>query len=63
MGYGNGAFAPGRCSKWLSSKCNEGDSATEPYLVAHHQILAHTAAVQVYKDKYQVSVIVYVGLL
>ena len=44
-------------------KCNEGDSATEPYLVAHHQILAHTAAVQVYKDKYQVSVIVYVGLL
>ncbi|KAK4591739.1 hypothetical protein RGQ29_016253 [Quercus rubra] len=55
MGYGNGAFAPGRCSKWLSSKCNEGDSATEPYLVAHHQILAHTAAVQVYKDKYQMS--------
>nr|POE85717.1 beta-glucosidase 12 [Quercus suber] len=53
MGYGNGAFAPGRCSKWLSSKCNEGDSATEPYLVAHHQILAHTAAVKVYKDKYQ----------
>nr|POE95412.1 beta-glucosidase 13 [Quercus suber] len=53
MGYGNGAFAPGRCSKWLSPKCNEGDSATEPYLVAHHLILAHTAAVKVYKDKYQ----------
>uniref|UniRef100_A0A2N9H0B6 Beta-glucosidase n=1 Tax=Fagus sylvatica TaxID=28930 RepID=A0A2N9H0B6_FAGSY len=55
MGYGNGAFAPGRCSNWLSSTCSGGDSATEPYIVAHHQILAHAAAVKVYKDKYQIS--------
>lgn len=33
-----------------------GDSATEPYLVAHHQLLAHAAAVEVYRCKYQVRV-------
>ncbi|WVZ03807.1 hypothetical protein V8G54_024613 [Vigna mungo] len=33
----------------------EGDSSTEPYLVTHHQILAHAAAVKVYRDKYQIS--------
>ena len=56
LGYGNGAFAPGRCSKSLFSNCNNGDSATEPYLVAHHQLLAHAAAVEVYQRKYQVRV-------
>ncbi|KAK4591713.1 hypothetical protein RGQ29_016235 [Quercus rubra] len=55
LGYGNGAFAPGRCSKSLFSNCNNGDSATEPYLVAHHQLLAHAAAVEVYRRKYQKS--------
>lgn len=55
QGYGNGLFAPGRCSKWLPFNCSEGDSSTEPYLVTHHQILAHAAAVKVYRDKYQVT--------
>nr|POE81598.1 beta-glucosidase 13 [Quercus suber] len=55
LGYGNGAFAPGRFSKSLFSNCNNGDSATEPYLVAHHQLLAHAAAVEVYRHKYQKS--------
>jgi len=31
-----------------------GDSAIEPYLVTHYQLLAHAAAVDVYKKKYQV---------
>ncbi|CAK9328041.1 unnamed protein product, partial [Citrullus colocynthis] len=53
--YAIGIFAPGRCSSWVSSfRCTlGGDSGTEPYIVGHHQILAHTAAVMIYKTKYQ----------
>lgn len=43
-GYGIGIFAPGRSEH----------SSTEPYLTAHHQLLAHAAAVAVYKEKYKV---------
>lgn len=42
-GYGLGIFAPGR---------NE-HSSTEPYLAAHHQLLAHAAAFSIYKSKYK----------
>ncbi|KAJ7949236.1 Beta-glucosidase [Quillaja saponaria] len=42
-GYDTGIFAPGRCE----------NTSTEPYLVAHHQILAHAAAVSVYRSKYK----------
>ncbi|BAT90816.1 hypothetical protein LR48_Vigan08g162100 [Vigna angularis] len=52
-GYALGTKAPGRCSSWWSPKCNGGDSGTEPYLATHHQLLAHAAAVNVYKTKYQ----------
>ncbi|RVW93563.1 beta-glucosidase 12 [Vitis vinifera] len=55
MGYTYGICPPGRCSKWWSEDCIAGDSGTEPYLVSHHQLLAHAAAVKVYRDKYQVS--------
>ncbi|KAJ4724164.1 Beta-glucosidase [Melia azedarach] len=54
-GYASGYLAPGRCSDWQQLNCTGGDSATEPYLVAHHQLLAHAAAVHLYKTKYQVS--------
>ncbi|KAK3007273.1 hypothetical protein RJ639_015821 [Escallonia herrerae] len=30
-----------------------GDPGTEPYLVAHHQLLAHAAVVKLYRDNYQ----------
>ncbi|XP_042489610.1 beta-glucosidase 12-like isoform X2 [Macadamia integrifolia] len=53
-GYNSGTQAPGRCSKWVGN-CTSGNSATEPYLVAHHQLLAHAAAVKAYKDKYQAT--------
>lgn len=43
-GYGLGIFAPGR----------HEHSSTEPYLVAHHQLLAHAAAVSIYRSKYKV---------
>ncbi|GFY92144.1 beta glucosidase 31 [Actinidia rufa] len=52
-GYDIGVFAPGRCSPWVSSGCLGGNSGTEPYLVSHHLLLSHAAAVKVYKDKYQ----------
>ncbi|ONH92263.1 hypothetical protein PRUPE_8G165700 [Prunus persica] len=54
-GYATGKYAPGRCSDWLKLNCLGGDSGTEPYLVTHYQLLAHAAAVKLYKDKYQVS--------
>lgn len=53
-GYDIGALAPGRCSDWQNLNCTGGNSGTEPYLVTHHQLLAHAAAVKVYKQKYQV---------
>ena len=53
-GYADGIYAPGRCSQWQNLNCTGGDSATEPYIVSHHQLLAHAAAVNLYKTKYQV---------
>ncbi|KAL5567212.1 hypothetical protein UlMin_030376 [Ulmus minor] len=53
--YGNGLFPPGRCSAWQNLNCLGGDSATEPYIVAHNLLLAHGAVVKLYKDKYQAS--------
>lgn len=49
LGYDNGFHAPGRCSGCAAG----GNSTTEPYLVAHHLILSHAAAVKRYRDKYQ----------
>lgn len=43
-GYCFGIFAPGRSEH----------SSTEPYLAAHHQLLAHAAAVAVYREKFKV---------
>ncbi|KAL5567248.1 hypothetical protein UlMin_030412 [Ulmus minor] len=54
-GYANGMFPPSRCSKWQKLNCTGGNSATEPYLVTHYQILAHAAAAKLYKQKYQAS--------
>lgn len=52
-GYTKGTFAPGRCSKYVGN-CTEGNSATEPYIVAHNLLLAHATAVKIYREKYQV---------
>ncbi|GMH30218.1 hypothetical protein Nepgr_032061 [Nepenthes gracilis] len=53
-GYAYGSDAPGRCSTYINN-CTAGNSATEPYIVAHNQLLAHAAAVQLYKRRYQKS--------
>lgn len=47
-GYLSGEHAPGRCSD--RSLCSAGDSASEPYLVAHNLLNAHAAAVAVYRE-------------
>ncbi|KAJ4842663.1 hypothetical protein Tsubulata_047346 [Turnera subulata] len=44
-GYDYGENAPGRCSLWKNRACKAGNSAVEPYIVAHHQLLSHAAAV------------------
>ncbi|KAJ7947513.1 Beta-glucosidase [Quillaja saponaria] len=54
-GYALGTLAPGRCSSWLNNNCTGGDSSTEPYIASHNQLLAHAAAVEVYRNKYQTS--------
>ncbi|CAL1391182.1 unnamed protein product [Linum trigynum] len=54
-GYVTGDFAPGRCSKSINPNCTKGDSSTEPYLVTHYQLLAHAAAVKVYREKYKAN--------
>ena len=53
LGYGNGIHAPGRCSD--RTKSAAGDTATEPYLAGHNALLAHAAAVDVYRRKFQPS--------
>ncbi|KAJ3693980.1 hypothetical protein LUZ60_009460 [Juncus effusus] len=53
MGYDQGMFPPQRCSYPFGLNCTEGNSTTEPYIVAHHLLLAHASAVELYRDKYQ----------
>lgn len=62
LGYGNGYTPPGRCSKAYGN-CTEGDSGTEPYIVAHSLILAHATVVQRYREKYQETQKGKIGLL
>ncbi|KAI4345311.1 hypothetical protein L6164_012446 [Bauhinia variegata] len=51
--YTVGNMAPGRCSYWQKLDCLDGDSATEPYVVGHNLLLAHSAAVELYNTKYK----------
>ncbi|CAI5987908.1 unnamed protein product [Closterium sp. NIES-65] len=50
-GYAVGDFAPGRCSD--RQCCAEGDGAVEPYVVVHHMLLAHAAAVDCYRREFE----------
>ncbi|XP_021911735.1 myrosinase 5-like [Carica papaya] len=51
--YGKGEQAPGRCSAWMHKNCTGGDSGTEPYIVAYHELLAHAEVVQLYRREYK----------
>ncbi|WZY87573.1 hypothetical protein YC2023_044308 [Brassica napus] len=52
-GYIIGHKAPGRCSSFTNPNCTGGDGATEPYIVGHNFLLAHGAAVKIYRERYQ----------
>ncbi|XP_078165973.1 beta-glucosidase 24-like [Carex rostrata] len=54
-GYSTGILAPGRCSQGVGTDCLGGDSSKEPYIVAHNQLLAHAAAVVIYRKKFKES--------
>ncbi|XBI73742.1 hypothetical protein VPH35_067423 [Triticum aestivum] len=51
LGYDVGSNPPQRCSKCAAG----GNSATEPYIVAHNFLLAHGYAVARYRTKYQAA--------
>ncbi|KAB5538463.1 hypothetical protein DKX38_015996 [Salix brachista] len=53
QGYDVGLHAPGRCSIFLHLFCPDGNSATEPYIVAHNMLLSHGTAADIYRKKYK----------
>jgi len=55
LGYTVGIFPPTRCTApHGNSACITGNySSSEPYLAAHHVLLAHASAVEKYREKYQ----------
>ncbi|KAJ8484071.1 hypothetical protein OPV22_016556 [Ensete ventricosum] len=53
QGYDVGLQAPGRCSAFLRLLCRAGNSATEPYIVAHHVLLSHATVSDIYRRKYK----------
>ncbi|CAN4093067.1 unnamed protein product [Withania somnifera] len=62
-GYDNGITPPNHCSPPFGAKpCSIGNSSTEPYIVAHNIILAHSAAVRLYRRKYKSTQHGFVGL-
>ncbi|KDP41287.1 hypothetical protein JCGZ_15694 [Jatropha curcas] len=53
QGYDVGLQAPGRCSIILHLFCRAGNSATEPYIVAHNVLLSHGTVADIYRKKYK----------
>ncbi|KAI3795698.1 hypothetical protein L1987_38355 [Smallanthus sonchifolius] len=51
-GYRSGIYPPARCSASFGN-CSSGDSEREPFIAAHNMILSHSAAVDLYRAKYQ----------
>ncbi|XP_031279789.1 beta-glucosidase 11-like [Pistacia vera] len=52
-GYDIGFLPPARCSFPFGVNCSRGNSSSEPYIVAHHILLAHAAAARLYNKKYK----------
>ncbi|CAM0952362.1 unnamed protein product [Alopecurus aequalis] len=53
--FDTGELPPQRCSYPFGTNCTVGDSTTEPYIAAHHLLLAHASTVSLYRDKYQAT--------
>jgi beta-glucosidase len=62
-GYDTGFQPPRRCSYPFGTNCKGGNSSTEPYIVAHHLLLAHASAVPLYREKYKVSSVSTLGYM
>ncbi|XP_062199058.1 beta-glucosidase 32-like [Phragmites australis] len=54
-GYDIGSEPPRRCSYPFGENCTGGNSSAEPYIAAHHLLLAHASAVSLYRDKYKAT--------
>ncbi|XP_016190889.1 beta-glucosidase 40 [Arachis ipaensis] len=55
QGYDVGLQAPGRCSIVLHLFCRAGNSATEPYIVAHNVLRSHALVADIYRKKYKAA--------
>ncbi|XP_052172713.1 beta-glucosidase 40 [Diospyros lotus] len=62
QGYDVGLQAPGRCSILLHLFCRAGNSATEPYIVAHNVLLSHATVADIYAKKYKPKQLGSVGI-
>ncbi|EXB85450.1 Beta-glucosidase 22 [Morus notabilis] len=51
-GYDWGQLPPQRCSQPFGD-CSKGNSSTEPYIAAHHILLAHASAYRLYEKNYK----------
>ncbi|KAF7924634.1 uncharacterized protein EAE97_010585 [Botrytis byssoidea] len=51
LGYSTGLFAPGHTSD--RSKSDVGDSSREPWTVGHNLLIAHGAAVKIYREEFK----------
>ncbi|KAK1437233.1 hypothetical protein QVD17_03022 [Tagetes erecta] len=62
-GYDMGFTPPGHCSNPFGfTNCTKGDSTSEPYIVAHHLLLAHASTVRLYRKKYKATQHGFVGI-
>ncbi|KAL4629158.1 hypothetical protein ACB092_05G288000 [Castanea dentata] len=61
-GYDTGSLPPQRCSPPYGGNCSIGNSSTEPYMAAHHILLAHASAARLYKKRYQDKQHGFIGL-
>ncbi|KAH7075143.1 beta-glucosidase [Paraphoma chrysanthemicola] len=50
-GYAGGMHAPGRSS--YRDRNEEGDSSTEPFIVAHTELVSHARAVKIYREEFK----------
>ena len=51
LGYNLGVFAPGRCSD--RRKSARGDSSCECWIAGHSMLVAHGAAVKIYREEFK----------
>ncbi|OIS98977.1 PREDICTED: beta-glucosidase 11-like isoform X1 [Nicotiana attenuata] len=52
-GYDHGIIPPGRCSPPFGVNCSRGNSSTEPYIVVHNMLLAHSSTMKLYRRNYK----------